>query len=118
MSETVNPTAPTLAKSDQNLVWLDCEMSGLDPEKEYLLEIALDIKQALDIGGAQRIQAGPDQMPQAGRGFDANGHLDCFAQVEMPTVPQRNAYGNVVQAQATDDLFKALLPKHRASLLV
>ena len=22
-----------LKKSDQNLVWLDCEMSGLDPEK-------------------------------------------------------------------------------------
>jgi oligoribonuclease len=34
-------TLPTLAKSDQNLVWLDCEMSGLDPEKERLLEIAI-----------------------------------------------------------------------------
>ena len=33
----------TLAKSDQNLVWLDCEMSGLDPEKERLLEIAVVI---------------------------------------------------------------------------
>jgi len=32
---------PTLAKSDQNLVWIDCEMSGLDPEKERLLEIAV-----------------------------------------------------------------------------
>jgi oligoribonuclease len=31
----------TLGKSDQNLVWLDCEMSGLDPEKERLLEIAI-----------------------------------------------------------------------------
>jgi oligoribonuclease len=31
----------TLAKSDQNLIWLDCEMSGLDPEKERLLEIAV-----------------------------------------------------------------------------
>ena len=41
MSETVTPTAPELAKSDQNLVWLDCEMSGLDPEKERLLEIAV-----------------------------------------------------------------------------
>ena len=41
MSETVNPTAPTLAKSDQNLVWLDCEMSGLNPETERLLEIAV-----------------------------------------------------------------------------
>ncbi|KKW67052.1 oligoribonuclease [Lampropedia cohaerens] len=33
--------APTLAKSDDNLIWLDCEMSGLDPEKERLLEIAV-----------------------------------------------------------------------------
>ena len=35
--------SPTLAKSDQNLVWLDCEMSGLDPDKERLLEIAIVI---------------------------------------------------------------------------
>jgi oligoribonuclease len=31
----------TLKKSDQNLVWLDCEMTGLDPEKERLIEIAV-----------------------------------------------------------------------------
>jgi len=49
MSETSasEPTAPApipeLRKSDQNLVWLDCEMSGLDPEKERLLEIAVVI---------------------------------------------------------------------------
>ncbi|MDA7417160.1 oligoribonuclease [Xenophilus arseniciresistens] len=35
------PTSSELRKSDQNLVWLDCEMSGLDPEKERLLEIAV-----------------------------------------------------------------------------
>ncbi len=35
--------APELKKSDQNLVWLDCEMSGLDPEVERLLEIAVVI---------------------------------------------------------------------------
>ena len=41
MSET-NTTAPvTLAKSDQNLVWLDCEMTCLDPEAERLIEIAI-----------------------------------------------------------------------------
>ena len=41
MSET-NTTAPVkLAKSDQNLVWLDCEMTGLDPEAERLIEIAV-----------------------------------------------------------------------------
>ena len=46
MSEpSVTQTAadPVLAKSDLNLVWLDCEMSGLDPERERLLEIAVVI---------------------------------------------------------------------------
>ena len=38
---TTNPSL--LTKSDQNLIWLDCEMSGLDPEKERLLEIAVVI---------------------------------------------------------------------------
>ena len=40
MSQAQIPSA-SLAKSDQNLVWIDCEMSGLDPEKERLLEIAV-----------------------------------------------------------------------------
>lgn len=34
-------TATELPKSDQNLVWIDCEMTGLDPERERLLEIAV-----------------------------------------------------------------------------
>lgn len=37
MTETTTP----LKKSDQNLVWLDCEMTGLDPDRERLLEIAV-----------------------------------------------------------------------------
>lgn len=37
MSEQTVP----LAKSDQNLVWLDCEMTGLDPERDRLIEIAV-----------------------------------------------------------------------------
>jgi len=38
-----SPSAAILGKNDNNLVWLDCEMSGLDPEKERLLEIAVVI---------------------------------------------------------------------------
>jgi oligoribonuclease len=59
MPESLDPTAAastaeapvTLKKSDQNLVWLDCEMSGLDPEKERLLEIAV-------------VVTGPDLTPR------------------------------------------------------
>ena len=40
-----NPSMPDpirlLPKSDQNLVWLDCEMSGLEPNRERLLELAV-----------------------------------------------------------------------------
>jgi oligoribonuclease len=32
---------PTLDKNDQNLVWIDCEMTGLDPERDRLIEIAV-----------------------------------------------------------------------------
>ena len=41
MSETNTPPVPKLPKSDQNLVWLDCEMTGLDPDGERLIEIAV-----------------------------------------------------------------------------
>ena len=32
---------PTLAKSDLNLVWLDCEMTGLQPDHDRIIEIAV-----------------------------------------------------------------------------
>lgn len=40
MTETITPT-PTLAKSDNNLVWLDCEMTGLEPDDDRIIEIAV-----------------------------------------------------------------------------
>jgi len=39
-------TETTLKKSDQNLIWLDCEMTGLDPERDRLLEIAVIVTSA------------------------------------------------------------------------
>lgn len=42
MDQKNTPTATTaLAKSDQNLVWLDCEMTGLEPEVDRIIEIAV-----------------------------------------------------------------------------
>ena len=51
MSETVSAAVPALPKSDQNLIWLDCEMTGLDPETDRLIEIAV-------------IVTGPDLEPR------------------------------------------------------
>ena len=41
MPEASAATPATLAKNDQNLVWLDCEMTGLDPERDRIIEIAV-----------------------------------------------------------------------------
>lgn len=41
MAEPSATPAAILEKSDQNLVWLDCEMTGLDPERDRIIEIAV-----------------------------------------------------------------------------
>jgi oligoribonuclease len=41
MTDSTPDAAPSLGKSDQNLVWLDCEMTGLDPERDRVIEIAV-----------------------------------------------------------------------------
>jgi oligoribonuclease len=41
MAESNAESTSTLAKNDQNLVWLDCEMTGLDPERDRIIEIAV-----------------------------------------------------------------------------
>ncbi len=41
MTEAIPISPAALGKSDQNLIWLDCEMTGLDPEVDRLIEIAV-----------------------------------------------------------------------------
>lgn len=44
--DTQADTVPELAKSDLNLVWLDCEMTGLNPQEHRVIEIALVVTNA------------------------------------------------------------------------
>ena len=37
----MDETAAVLEKSNRNLVWIDCEMTGLEPDKERLIEVAV-----------------------------------------------------------------------------
>ncbi|TXT37261.1 MAG: oligoribonuclease [Comamonadaceae bacterium] len=46
-STNTHTSSAPLAKSDQNLIWLDCEMTGLNPEHERIIEIAVIVTDPL-----------------------------------------------------------------------
>ena len=43
---TQDAIAPALTKSDQNLVWIDLEMTGLYPESDRIIEVAVVVTDA------------------------------------------------------------------------
>jgi len=46
MTEPPAPDTPTLAKNDLNLIWVDMEMTGLDPATDRILEVAVVVTDA------------------------------------------------------------------------
>jgi oligoribonuclease len=80
-------TEPTLKKSDQNLVWLDCEMTGLDPDKERIIEIAVvvAIHQSDELLG---------QMDKWNKG--THGRSGLLDKVKASTVTEEDAQAQVL----------------------
>ena len=48
MPETTPTPQPTLAASDQNLIWIDLEMTGLSPFTDRIIEIAVVVTHQSD----------------------------------------------------------------------
>ncbi|MDO5691012.1 MAG: oligoribonuclease [Pseudomonadota bacterium] len=108
MNETVctPQAAPALAKSEQNLIWLDCEMTGLDPEKERIIEIAVIVTSPqLDVRveGPVLVIHQPDSVLDAMDAWNTgtHGRSGLTAKVKASTLTEE---------QATDQLLAFLSP--------
>jgi oligoribonuclease len=90
-----------LRKSDKNLVWLDCEMTGLEPERERIIEIAV-IVTSPDL--AVRVEGPVFAIHQSDAllsGMDAwnkgtHGKSGLIDKVKASTVTEEQAQGELI----------------------
>ena len=109
VSETVaaaTPAAPaaaagTLVKSDLNLVWLDCEMTGLQPDHDRIIEIAVVVSSPdllIRIEGPVFAIHQPDELLN---GMDAwnkgtHGRSGLIERVKASTVTEAQAEAELI----------------------
>jgi oligoribonuclease len=100
MADTNTPDS-TLGQSDKNLVWLDCEMTGLDPERERIIEIAVIVTSpdlAIRIEGPvfaiHQSDALLDTMDAWNKG--THGKSGLIARVKASTVTEEQAAAELI----------------------
>jgi len=95
-TDYANTAASVLAKSENNLVWLDCEMTGLNPKEDRLLEIAVvvtdphvQIRVAGPVFAIHQSQAQLDKMDAWNQG--THGKSGLIDRVRASTVTEAHA---------------------------
>jgi oligoribonuclease len=98
------PQAPAavLAKSDQNLVWIDLEMTGLKPESDRIIEIAVVVTDPLL---AVRVEGPVFAIHQSDEMLDAmdswnkgtHGRSGLIDRVKASTVDEAQAQAQVIE---------------------
>ncbi len=115
MPDTNIPAAATLAKSEHNLVWLDCEMTGLEPDTDRILEIAVVVT-GPDL--ATRVEAPVFAIHQSDERLDAmdawnkgtHGRSGLIDRVKASTVTEADAEQQLI------DFLARYVPKRTAPL--
>src|SRR5690554_4026241 len=96
-----------MAVIDQRLIWLDMEMTGLDPEKERIIEIAVIITEA----DLTFVAEGPVLViHQSDELLDAMDKWNQSTHTKSGLIPKIKA-SQLTEAQAEDELL-AFLAKH------
>jgi oligoribonuclease len=101
-----NTAASALAKSENNLVWLDCEMTGLNPKEDRLLEIAVVVTDAHlqtrvegPVFAIHQSQAQLDKMDAWNQG--THGKSGLIDRVRASTVTEAHAQAALLDFLAT-----------------
>jgi oligoribonuclease len=102
LSSDTPPSPPTLAPSDQNLIWIDLEMTGLAPDTDRIIEIAVvvtDPQVAVRIEGpvlaihqSDAVLAGMDAWNTA-----THGKSGLTQRVRVSTVDEAAAEAQVIE---------------------
>ena len=95
-------TSSTLTSSDQNLVWIDLEMTGLLPESDRIIEIAVVVTDA-QLGN--RVEGPVLAIHQSDAALDAmdawnkgtHGRSGLIDRVKASTVDEANAETQVIE---------------------
>jgi oligoribonuclease len=91
----------TLAKNDSNLIWIDLEMTGLSPERDRIIEIAVVVT---DAQVATRVEGPVFAIHQSDAALDAmdawnkgtHGRSGLIDRVKASTVDEAHASAEVI----------------------
>ena len=108
-------TAVPLASNDQNLIWIDLEMTGLDPDRDRIIEIAVVVT---DAALATRVEGPVFAIHQSDAtldGMDAwnkgtHGRSGLIDRVKASTVDEAAAQAAVI------DWLKAYVPANKSPM--
>ncbi|MBA2722136.1 MAG: oligoribonuclease [Methylibium sp.] len=108
-------TAPLLARSDQNLVWIDLEMTGLFPATDCIIEIAIVVT---DANVTVRVEGPVFAIHQSDAKLDAmdawnkgtHGRSGLIDRVKASTIDEAQAQARVIE------FLKAYVPSAKSPM--
>lgn len=102
MNTDNTPSAPALTRNDQNLIWIDLEMTGLYPETDRIIELAVVVT---DAQLAQRVEGPVLAVHQSNATLDAmdawnkgtHGKSGLIDRVKASTIDEAAAEAQVIE---------------------
>ncbi|CAN5919964.1 oligoribonuclease [soil metagenome] len=112
---TLRTDSPSLASSDQNLIWIDLEMTGLEPDTDRIIEIAVVVTDPLlrvriegPVFAIHQSDAALDAMDAWNKG--THGRSGLIDRVKASAVDEAGAEAQVIE------FLKRYVPKGKSPM--